>query len=261
MNTKLRYLETPAPLTCESVVENVAFEFPRLTLALAETPFFPKGGGQPCDIGVIEGAGFKMNVDRVLLEDGVALHSGILASGEAPQVGARVWASADYEHRSLTARTHTGGEVICAAVHELGRRWVVTAAGHVPGQSRVAFEADGLDNAQVQAFTAELAAMVHTIIGRDSEVRTFLDVPEDEVRRLCPLEPLDHLPAGAPIRLVFPAPGFFRPCMGAHVARAGDVGEVTFKKVRLRDGELSISYDVAHTERSRAIDEGTVSCL
>ncbi|MGE3249885.1 MAG: alanine--tRNA ligase-related protein [Hyphomonadaceae bacterium] len=262
MKTRLLYLENPSILTWRSEVLEIIFTEPsRVSIVLNETPFFPKGGGQPGDVGQIEGPDFKMRVEQVALDAGEVVHRGIVNAGEVPAIGTTVWASVDHEHRWLTSRTHTGGEIICAAVHELGKRWVVSAAGHVPGQSRVAFLAPDLSEADTTAFAQKLEGAIAAIIERDDDVRTYLNVPHAEVRRLCPLESLDHLPNGTPIRLVSPVPNFYRPCSGAHVAHTGQVGRVVFRRVRLRKGELSITYDVEHTEKSRQADDATVGCV
>ncbi|WP_375398127.1 hypothetical protein [uncultured Sphingomonas sp.] len=70
-----------------------------------------------------------------------------------------------------------------------------------------------------------------------------LQSPE-EARRLCALDARTIEQKRGALRLVSPVRGFFRPCTGAHLQRTGEIGAVVFRKVRLRDGELSINYEL-----------------
>jgi Ser-tRNA(Ala) deacylase AlaX len=171
------------------------------------------------------------------------VHWGRMDAG-AFSVGDTITATIDPVFRARSSRIHSAGEIICAAVFELGKRWKVTAASHALGQARVAFACDLRDEG-VADFVHRLEQQVGAIVDRDDLVKTFLDVPEARVKELCPLESIEHVPSGEGIRLVSPAPGFYRPCMGAHVSRTGEVGKVIFTKARVKKGELSVSYDVS----------------
>lgn len=243
MKTRLLYLEYPSVTESECQVLDMAWEGADVAVVVDRTPFYPKGGGQPSDRGWLTAPGIKMRVEKAFLsEDRRVLHCGRFEEGTF-KIGQEARAAIDADARSLNSRVHTAGEVICGAVHRLGRRWVVSAAGHVPGQSRVAFQTD-LSDPELAPFVVALQQVVEEIVARNYEVRTHLDVPADEVMRLCPLEPIDHLPEGAGIRLVSPCPDFYRPCLGAHLTHTGDIGRVVFKKARLKKRELSLTYDV-----------------
>ncbi len=45
-------------------------------LLLDSTIFHPKSGGQPSDVGVIEGAGYRVQVKRAMLQGGSIIHFG-----------------------------------------------------------------------------------------------------------------------------------------------------------------------------------------
>ncbi|MES2441201.1 MAG: alanyl-tRNA editing protein [Pseudomonadota bacterium] len=242
MSTQLLYLEDPSITESISTVRALRVEASGLAVVLDTSPYFPKGGGQPSDEGWITGPNGRVKICRVsTAEDGV-WHYGEIVDGEIAE-GDRVIAAIDVEVRLRNARLHSGGEAICAAIYELGKRWQVTAASHVPGQSRVAFMTD-LDGDDLPGFLDQLKRQVADIVERDEPVLTFLDVPEEEVRRLCPLDADDLTSKMGGLRLVSPVRGFHRPCMGAHVTRTGEIGAIEFRKVRIRNGDLSISYDL-----------------
>ncbi|MEJ0061458.1 MAG: alanine--tRNA ligase-related protein [Terricaulis sp.] len=244
MKTRLLYLENPLLIESVCIVAAVAAREGQVGVVLDKSPFYPKGGGQPCDVGWLSGSDGRMHVQSVTYApDRSVVHWGQMDNG-AFNVGDILTATIDGSFRARSSRVHSAGEVICAGVFELGKRWKVTAASHAPGQSRVAFACDLRDD-EAQDFVRRLEQQVSEIVDRNDVVETFLDVPEERVKELCPLESIAHVPEGEGIRLVSPAPGFFRPCMGAHVSRTGDVGRVLFTKARVKKGELSVTYDVA----------------
>jgi alanyl-tRNA synthetase len=80
---------------------------------LEESPFYPEGGGQVSDSGVVTWEGGEATVDDVyrLGDDQV-----IRASGGALEPGARVDARVDHETRHATMRNHTATHLLHAAL-------------------------------------------------------------------------------------------------------------------------------------------------
>jgi Ser-tRNA(Ala) deacylase AlaX len=242
MMTTLLYLDRPEAMRCVASVEAVIWDEANPSLVLDVSCFFSRSGGQPSDRGRILGPAGEMQVERVIRsEDGTVHHLGSIRG--TFEVGHRVEAQIDEDWRRLTARTHSAGEILCAAVHELGRRWTVGAASHVPGQSRVSFYTD-LGPGQLDEFVGALRERVQGIIARDEEVLTIQNVSEAEAARLCAMDQAILREKKGKIRLVSPTRGFFRPCTGSHVRRTSEIGQIHFRKVRLRGAELSVAYDV-----------------
>jgi len=208
------------------------------------TPFYVKGGGQPSDTGRLVGLTGEMAIVQVVrTPDGKVIHLGQTMTGQlAP--GDQVVAVIDIDVRLRHSRLHTAGEVICAAVHQLGQSWPITTASHIPGQSRVAFATD-LPMAHVAEFAELVKQCFEKMVAFDTPVLVRPGVSVEEAKRLCPLDADVLLQKAGPIRLVSPIPGFCRPCMGAHLTSTGQIGAIAFRKFRLRRGELSISYDLA----------------
>jgi Ser-tRNA(Ala) deacylase AlaX len=241
--SELLYLADAGIHRCEATILSVVEEAEGRGLVLDRTPFFVKGGGQPSDIGTLTGPRGHMEVLQVVnVGEDLVVHRGTMI-GEFRE-GDPVVAAIDTDWRKTTARVHSAGEVICAAVHELGKRWPVSAASHVPGQSRVAFTTD-LTPGDLASFVDALQARVCDIVRRNERVLTSLNVNEGEAKRLCPLDAASLTSKKGGIRLVSPTRGFYRPCTGAHVTRTGEIGVVHFRKTRLREGDLSINYEVA----------------
>lgn len=81
-STKLLYLEDMHRLEAPATVIEVLNENEKQIVILNETIFYPQGGGQPYDQGIIESPNGKFTVAEVRLADGIVRHIGSFASGE-----------------------------------------------------------------------------------------------------------------------------------------------------------------------------------
>ena len=88
-------------------------------LALARTPFYPEGGGQVGDRGIISGPDSIFEVeDTQRREGGVLVHIGVVRRGTFKR-GGRVDASVDPIRRADTMRNHTGTHLVHAALRRV----------------------------------------------------------------------------------------------------------------------------------------------
>jgi len=74
--TKLLYLEDMQQLECEAFVDSIDQKDGKTVLYLDQTVFYPQGGGQPYDTGVISTDDTKFIVEEVRFVDGLVLHIG-----------------------------------------------------------------------------------------------------------------------------------------------------------------------------------------
>ena len=74
--TKLLYLEDFTLLKFDSKVTDVSEENGRAIIVLDQTVFYPQGGGQPYDKGVIENPSGKFLVEEVRFLEGTVKHIG-----------------------------------------------------------------------------------------------------------------------------------------------------------------------------------------
>ncbi|MQC17633.1 MAG: alanine--tRNA ligase [Chloroflexi bacterium] len=129
-------------LTCESTIVYASSaelqEGQRGELVLAETPFYPEGGGQVGDRGLIRTGGGVFEVEDTQRFGGAIVHSGVVTSGTViadEPVQAEVSAS----RRLDTARNHTATHLLHAALRSvLGTH--VRQAGSYVGPDRLRFD-------------------------------------------------------------------------------------------------------------------------
>jgi misacylated tRNA(Ala) deacylase len=192
-------------------------------VVLDRTVFYPLGGGQPGDTGVLEATDGRRwpVVDARKADGGRILHR--LAEGSTlPAPGDEVEASVDWTRRHLHMRMHTG-------LHLLGSvlRFGVTGGQVAADRSRLDFDTqDEIDPAQVNQALQVLVQADRAVSCRwitDEE----LDAQPDLVRTLS-VQP----PRGAGrIRLLEIAGVDLQPCGGTHVRSTGEVGRLVVTKV------------------------------
>lgn len=85
-------------------------------VVLDRTLFYPEGGGQPADHGILEYDGKQYRVKDVQKYDGVIVH---IMDGDAPPKGAKVHGKIDRERRYSLMRHHTATHIVVAAAREL----------------------------------------------------------------------------------------------------------------------------------------------
>ncbi|MGH9126212.1 MAG: alanyl-tRNA editing protein, partial [Acidimicrobiales bacterium] len=115
----------------------------RARVALAQTAFYPGGGGQPHDVGHLRWDGGHAKVVRVGREGGRIWHW--LEAEELPSAGTEVLGAIDWGRRHLLMRTHTALHVLCGVVWA-DYRVAVTGGNMEPGVARIDFELDAISN-------------------------------------------------------------------------------------------------------------------
>lgn len=190
-------------------------------IVLDRTVFYPMGGGQPGDTGILRWPDGEIAiVDTRYGEGGDILH--IAGGGPLPAIGDKVHASIDWDRRYRHMRMHT-------ALHLLGAvlRYGVTGGNIGADRSRLDFDMeDTVDRDAVSAAMQALVSEDHAVSCRwitDEE----LDAQPELVRTMS-VKP----PKGAGhVRLLEIEDVDLQPCGGTHLKSTGEVGQVHVSKV------------------------------
>ena len=94
----------------DAVIENILPE----GVVLDQTAFYPSGGGQPCDYGLLISDGNEYKVDKVQYFEGTIVHK-VLSDGL--KIGDRINATIDWDRRYKLMRTHTALHILLSLIH------------------------------------------------------------------------------------------------------------------------------------------------
>jgi len=243
MSTEKIYLTDMSQDNCDAKILDVLVTNTTVNLILDRTVFFPQSGGQASDKGCVEGTGYRLNVIKASEIDGNLIHYCERSDDDSKvEVGEIVRLKIDTDRRRLNTRIHSAGELICAAMYELGYHWPIAGALHFPGQSKIVFD-KSLEPSKKHEIRVELESKLEQMVISDSPVQIEQTRDLDYVNLLCGFRP-DYLQGKDIIRLIKITPGFARPCMGTHVSRTAEVGKITIRNMKMKKGKLSIGYDV-----------------
>lgn len=211
-------------------------------IVLDRTVFYPEGGGQPGDTGVLRWPGGETSiVDTRKGEAGTIIHRP--ADGATlPPVGAEVEAAIDWDRRHRHMRMHTALHLICAIVEA-----PITGAALTAEKGRI--DLDLPEPPDKEALNARLAE----IIAADLPVRhdwitdAELDANPDLVKTLTVQPPRGQ----GRVRLVAVEGIDRQPCGGTHVASTGEIGAVAIGKVE-KKGKLNRRFTVVFLDEQAA---------
>ncbi|MFN2615908.1 MAG: alanine--tRNA ligase [Thermoleophilaceae bacterium] len=203
----------------ESVVGAVERADGNLLVKLEESPFYPEGGGQVSDGGVVEtpsGRGSVVDVYRVGGDQAIALEpiEGEIGAGEPAR------AVVERATRLATMRNHTATHLLHAALRErLGKH--VRQAGSYVGPDKLRFDFTHGERLSDEEL-AEIEALVGGWVSDNLPVRA-IETTRDEAEALGAMA-LFGEKYGDWVRMVEVADVSRELCGGTHVAATGEVG-------------------------------------
>ena len=141
------------------------------SVALERTAFYPGGGGQPGDVGMLTWDGGSAQVVKIKRQGADLWHA---LDGDPPPQGTAVRGALDWDHRYRLMRTHTALHVLCGVVwRDYGAS--VTGGNMEPLKGRMDFEFETMRKELV----AEIEANVNAEIVKGHDVRTAI-LPREE---------------------------------------------------------------------------------
>ena len=188
-------------------------------IILNQTAFYPEGGGQPSDTGILGG----INVKEVHEKSGELIHY----TDEPLEVGMDVIGKINWGRRFDLMQQHSGEHIVSGLVHEA---FGYDNVGFHMGSDVITIDFSGmLDEEQM----AEIEAKANQIIWENQEVEIFYPTEEE-------LKNLDYRSKkelSGWVRIVrFPGADTCA-CCGTHVTRTGEIGMVKLLSVvKFREG-------------------------
>ena len=206
-------------------------------LELENTNFYPMGGGQPADKGVILGEKFQCNIIDVRKKDSVLHHineiDGDLKAGDT------VECQIDSVWRNQLSAMHTAQHLISALANE---EWGANTVGNQIGfeRTRIDLMFENRDD-----FNREhMQELVNDAIAKDMDVsmdfRPSKDLLDDPLVRVN----MDRMPPDIDVwRTISIGDLDVCPCAGTHVPNTGMIPPVSITRVKSKGaGRLRIEY-------------------
>lgn len=217
--TELLYLQDAYRKTCRTRVERVS----ELEIVLEQTVFYPRGGGQPGDTGIIKLASGRLLpiTDTIYGPAREALH--VPAAGhELPAEGDAVEIEIDWERRYRLMRMHT-------SLHFLGVALPYGVTGGSIGERRSRLDFDMQEPVDKEAVSEK----INQLIAGGHPAETIwtdweeLDKRPDLIRTLSVKPPR----TSERIRLLKIGDLDLQPCGGTHVNNSSEIGRVIIAKI------------------------------
>ncbi len=230
-------------------------------LVLDQSPFYPEGGGQVGDVGVISNQGGSFQVAATQKAGALVVHLG-KATGKL-SVGETVTCEVNAQGRQGTRAHHTATHLLHAALrHVLGDH--VTQQGSYVGPDRLRFDFSnpkGVTAAQL----AEVERLVNAAVAKGAAVATTIEKPEEAKAR--GVMALFGEKYGETVRVVAVGDDSVELCGGTHVENSGQIGAFIIQQERaIQAGVRRIeavvgSGAIEHMQEQRRFLEGAAQAL
>jgi misacylated tRNA(Ala) deacylase len=187
---------------------------------LNQTAFYPGGGGQPSDLGILIAKDRNWQVTGVKRKGGGLAH---YLEGALPDVGTVLTGRLDWQRRYQLMRTHTAMHILCGVIWR-DYRSSVTGGNMEPLKGRMDFE--------FETMRQELVAEIEEAVNREVEAARPVKIktlPRDEAFQIPDLirTKINLLPVGITnVRTVEIVGLDLQADGGTHVADTREVGRM-----------------------------------
>ena len=189
---------------------------------LDRTAFYPGGGGQPSDAGLLEDGGKSFNVSKIKRIAGKLVH--LLEGDESlPEVRTVVRGSLNWDRRYQLMRTHSALHVLCGVVfRDYGAS--VTGGDMDPLQGRMDFEFETMHRDLVD----EIQAAINAEVEKSHPIKIAI-LPREEAFKIPDLirTKINLLPEGIQQVRVVEIEGLdLQADGGTHVSNTSEIGYI-----------------------------------
>lgn len=196
-------------------------------IILDQTYFYPEGGGQPSDLGILSGYDVEM-----VTSDGDEISHHIIGRAHGLKPGDTVECELDWDRRFTLMQQHTGQHILSSCAEKL---FDANTVGFHIGDDYVTVDLDvKLDSDQLDA----LERMANQVVYANMPVHAHYPSAEELAQM-----PLRKQPKVAEnIRVIEVDQTDFSPCGGTHVARTGEIGIIKVKRMETYKSGVRLEF-------------------
>jgi len=235
MKTKCIYLDDSYEKTYSARVLEIKTNKELTSVVLDQTVFYPVGGGQPSDHGVIQGKKGKLVVEQVIIRGEAIEHIGKL-EGKL-KLKEIVNCTLDWERRYHNMRVHSAGHVLHEAVKHLFPELTPIEGEH--GRRSYLRYSGNLDEISQNLILNKANDLVNENLPILTEFVTL-----DELKKRSPWIP-EHLPTNKPLRIMWI--GNFPPIPdgGTQVKNTSEILNFNYLQISNEGNEVTVLYRIS----------------
>jgi len=222
--TRLLYYEDPYIKQFEAKTVKVVQTDDSLGLILDQTAFYPMGGGQPADKGVIKSENWEAMVVDVQWQSGNLVHVLGDVKGEIREQD-KVVGSIDWNRRSALMRNHTAAHLISEAIRQaVGKPVAIVGSAVNVDKSRLDLGHEG----SLRELFSEIERISNKTVKEDRPILVRI-IPRSEAEEYVQRfnESLKTLPPEVKeVRIVEIKDWHACACGGTHVKTTGELGSI-----------------------------------
>lgn len=238
MKTKSLFMKDAYLTEMEADILNVQAEGPQQwRVILSETVFYPRGGGQSTDQGVLKNEQWQGEVYQVLMKEDEIVH---YVKGEEPPLQAKIKGQIKWERRYQHMRSHSAGHVIDFALYQLGyspNRLEPLKADH--GKKPYIVYQGILE----EDFREKLEQQANALVQQNLSFSTCMISYEELEKKTLYLQP--GLPLHKPLRMLTLESVGSVADGGTQVRQTSEVGQITITKIEQKEGQTIIHYQIS----------------
>lgn len=240
MHTKLDYLDDTYRFNHSAIVVGNERDERGGFLTFDRTIFYPQGGGQPSDRGVIEIADNTIPVTFVGFANGSVRHYIPNDYYSDSFVGMTVEQIVEKDTRLKAAKYHTAGHLISHVMETLNPELVPVKGYHFEHGAHIELidENRTIDETLLGATNTKIAENIDDPLNIVAELSDFDTI--SKVRPiLAPFTPKDK-----PTRIVKIGGYDFLPCGGTHVKTTKELAGLQITKIKRKKDNIKVSYSI-----------------
>lgn len=224
-------LETPSSIINYGVDERGQY------VLLQETVFYPQGGGQPSDQGVLKTPDYEAKILSVRQFDQEIRHYIDDTKNVSSLNNQVVQCIVDQPRRMLNARYHTAAHLLDNVVESMLSDLKGVKGHSFPGEAYVEYIGNSIPDLE------ELTVKMNAAVAENLTITTFEMLPEEFATKYYVLP--YPVPAHKSFRVVQIGNYTPVPCGGTHVKSTAEIGKVSIRKISKKSDRLKISYDLS----------------
>ncbi len=238
MKTKSLFMEDAYLTEMEADILDVQAEGPQQwRVVLSETVFYPMGGGQSTDQGLLKNEQWQGEVYQVRIKEGEIVH---YVKGEEPPLQAKVKGYIKWERRYQHMRSHSAGHVIDFALYQLGHSPVHLKPLKADHGKKPYIVYEGVLK---EDFREKLEQQANALVQQNLSFSTCMMSYEELEKQTLYLQP--GLPLHKPLRMLTLESVGSVADGGTQVRQTSEVGKITLTKIEAKEGQTFIYYQIS----------------